>query len=167
MNEELEMMQIFEKNENGRLTVSKATVARLNEISFIIDELNDEELYLRRSILEGMIENNIDKCSQEGMTFTQVMPKPKATFDVDSFLLNESEDVVKCFTTFEEQEEFDFEKFKEENPEVYKKYTKKNIIPDVDTKKLQKTLQPVFNKYYHEEPSDKPSTLRITFKKGE
>ncbi len=167
MNEELEMIQIFEKNENGRLSVSKAAVSKLNEISSTIDELNDEKNYFRRSILEGMIEHNIDKCSQEGMTFTQVMPKPNATFDIDSFLLNEPEDVVKCFTSFEEQEEFDFEKFKEENPEMYKKYTKTNIISNVDTKKLQKTLLPVFNKYYHEEPSDKPSTLRITVKKGE
>lgn len=158
-------MNIFE-NINGRLTVSKDVVDRLNNISSTINELNDEELYLRRSILEGMVANNIDKCNSYGMTFTQVMPKPKANFDVDSFVLNENEDIVKMFTEFEEESHFDEETFKKENPELYQKYVKTNIIPHVDTKKLQKTLEPIFNKYYSEVPSDKPSTLRITSKKG-
>ena len=158
-------MNIFEKID-GRLTVSKDVVDRLNNIDSAITELNDEENLIRHEILEGMVANNIDKCNSYGMTFIQVMPKPKANFDVDNFLLNENEDIVKMFTEFEEQEEFDFETFKKENPEVYKKYTKQTIIPHVDTKKLQKTLEPIFNKYYSEVPSDKPSTLRITSKKG-
>ena len=166
MNEEMEI-KIFETNEEGRLTVSKEAAIRLQEIDSQITALNDEENYLRHEILDGMIANNIDRCSSCGMTFTQVMPKAKGTFDTDSFLLNESEDVVKCFTTFEETEEFDIETFKKENPEMYKKYVKQNIIPTVDVKKLQKLLEPVFNKYYSEIPSDKPSTLRITIKKGE
>ena len=153
MNEEIKEIKIFEEDENGRLTVSKAAAARLKQINEISDEMS---------------ENHIDKCSQEGMTFTQVMPKAKGTFDVDNFLLHETEDVVKCFATFEEESYFDEEAFKNENPELYKKYVKTNIIPNVDTKKLQKALKPVFDKYWHEEPSDKPSTLRITVsKKGE
>jgi len=167
MNEELEEIKIFDKDEKGRLTVSKAAVSRLKQISEISDELSKEENSIRQSILNGMVENHIDKCTQDGMTFTQVMPKAKGTFDVDNFLLNETEDVVKCFTTFDEESYFDEEAFKNENPELYKKYVKTNIIPNVDTKKLQKTLQPVFDKYYHEEPSNKPATLRITVKKGE
>jgi len=162
-----ENAKIFEINEEGRLTVSKETATRLQEIDEQVTALNDEENLIRHEILDGMVVNNIDKCSSCGMIFTQVMPKAKVTFDTDSFLLNETEDVVKCFTTFEETEEFDFETFKAENPEMYKKYTKKNIIPIVDTKKMQKVLEPVFKKYYSEIPSDKPSTLRITFKKGE
>lgn len=160
-------IKIFETNEEGRLTVSKEAAMRLHEIDNEVTALNDEENLIRHQILDGMVANNIDRCSSCGLTFTQVMPKAKGLFDTDNFLLNESEDVVKCFTTFEEQEEFDFETFKKENPEVYKKYTKQIIIPTVDTKKLQKTLEPVFKKYYSEEPSNKPVTLRITSKKGE
>ena len=163
----MEEIKIFEKDENGRLNVSQATVQRLKEIDEQVNTLNDEENFIRHEILDGMIQNQIDKCSTSGMTFTQVMPKPKGTFDIESFLLNESEDVVKCFTTFEEEDEFDIEKFKAENPELYKKYTKTNIIPTVDTKKMEKTLTPIFEKYWHEIPSDKPVTLRITTKKGE
>lgn len=168
MNEEIKEIKIFEEDENGRLTVSKAAAARLKQINEISDEMSEEESFIRNSILDGMVENHIDRCSQEGMTFTQVMPKAKGMFDVDNFLLHETEDVVKCFATFEEESYFDEEAFKNENPELYKKYVKTNIIPNVDTKKLQKTLKPVFDKYWHEEPSDKPSTLRITVsKKGE
>lgn len=163
----MEELKIFEKDENGRLTVSQETVQRLNDINKEVATLNDEESLIRHEILDGMIQNQIDKCSSFGMTFTQVMPKPKGTFDVDSFLLNESEDVVKCFTTFEEEDEFNIEKFKAENPELYNKYLSKNITPVVDTKKMEKTLTSVFNKYWHETPSDKPATLRITTKKGE
>ena len=166
MNEEIEM-KIFETNEDGRLTVSKEAATRLQEIGNQITALNDEESLIRHEILEGMVANNIEKCTSCNMTFTQVMPKSKGIFDADSFLLNESEDVVKCFTTFEESDEFDVENFKQENPEMYERYTKKNIIPIVDVKKLQKTLEPVFKKYYSETPSDKPSTLRISAKKGQ
>lgn len=163
----MEELKIFEKDENGRLTVSQATVQRLNEIDEQVTALNDEESLIRHEILDGMIQNQIDKCSSHGLTFTQVMPKAKGTFDTDSFLLNESEDIVRCFTAFEEEDEFDIDKFKAENPELYKKYVKQNITPIVDTKKLEKTLTPVFKKYWHEIPSDKPTTLRIAAKKGE
>lgn len=163
----MEEIKIFEKDENGRLTVSDQAAQRLKEIDEQVTILNNEENLIRHEILEGMIQNQIDKCSTLGMTFTQVMPKPKGTFDVDAFFLNESEDIIKCFTTFEEEEEFDIERFKSEKPELYMKYLNKNIITNVDVKKMEKTLTPVFKKYWHEEPSDKPTTLRITTKKGE
>ena len=156
----------FEKDENGMLTVSKETVRRLEEIGKEQNGLATEEKAIRAGILDGLIANNIEKCSAGNMSFTQVIPKPKASFDVDSFLLNEPEDVVNCFTSYEESEEFDVESFKKDNPELYRKYTKKEIMPIVDTAKMQKALEPIFRKYYSEIPSDKPATLRISAKKG-
>lgn len=167
MNEETIEMTMLETNEEGRLTVSTKVATKLQEIDNQIKALNDEESFIRHQILDEMVANNIDRCSSCGLTFTQVIPKAKGVFDTDNFLLNESEDVIKCFTNFEENEEFDIEKFKIENHELYEKYTKKNIVPIVDTKKLQKTLEPVFKKYYSETSSDKLPTLRITTKKGE
>jgi len=159
--------RILEFNEHDRLTVSKEVALRLKEISSITNELSTEEKDLRKQILDSMLENHIDKCETCGMTFSQVVPKAKGDFDVDNFMLNESEDIVKCFTTFEEETYFDEEAFKKDNPELYAKYIKSNIMSNVDITKLEKTLTPIFNKYYHEVQSDKPITLRIGTKKGE
>lgn len=164
MNEDIKILEV---NENDRLTVSKDVVLRLKEINNITTELSNEEKDLRTQILDSMLANNIDKCESCGMTFSQVVPKSKGTFNTDEFMLNESEDVVKCFTTFTEESYFDEETFKKDNPELYEKYVKRNIIPLVDTSKLEKTLTPIFNKYYTEIQSDKPISLRIGTKKGE
>lgn len=160
-------IKLFEEDSNGRLTVSEEAASRLQQISSEIAALSNEETFIRHHILDGMIANNIERCSSCGLTFTQVNPKPKGEFDVDSFLMNESEELVKCFTTFEETKTFDEEAFKADNPELYEKYVKTDIIPTVDIKKMEKVLEPTFKKYWHETPSTKPVTLRISSKKGE
>lgn len=159
-------MSIIIKDEKGRLTISDSVVAELKNISDTISELDRKEQSIRNDILSEMIANNIEKCISSGMTFTQIIPKAKETFDTEKFLMNESEDVVNCFTTYDETCDFDIEKFKSENPSLYDKYLKKTIIPIVDTNKMKKVLEPMYEKYCTRVESSKPISLRITEKKG-
>ena len=144
--------------------ITKEMAKELVEISKQKDELSKRETELRTMILEDMLEHNIDKCVVENVTFTQIIPKSKFEFNTNEFILNESEDVVKCFTTFEETEYFDAEEFIKENPEIYQKYLKKDVHPNVDTKKMEKSLTDVYKKYITEIPSDKPVSLRVNIK---
>ena len=167
MDETMIEIEVFKKDSDGRLTVSDEAAARLKEIETQLKTLKAEESSLRASILERMSANKIDRCSSNGVTFSQILPKPIGTFDTESFLLNESEDIIKFFTTFDEEKHFNEESFKAENPELYERYTETAIIPTVDTEKMKKNLTTVFDKYWHEEASDKLPTLRVSFKKGE
>lgn len=160
-------MSILKQNELQRLTVDEKVVDRLNEISNEITTLQNEEDDLRNQILEEMRSNNIDTCKSKNLVFTQVFPKDKLIFDSKKFLENESEDVIASFSTLNEHDDFNIEKFKAENPELYEKYVTHNVDLDVDTTKLQKALPIIFDKYASYIKNDKPSTLRITRKKGE
>lgn len=152
---------------DGRKRISDDAAIELQELSTKIDELKQQEAELRQQILTGMIENNIDRCTmQNGTTFTQIIPAKIGSFDTDSFILNESEDIVRCFTIFEITSTFDEERFKAEHPEMYEAYSNKSICTNVETDKLQKTLPVIFDKYYSEKDSDKPITLRVTKKRG-
>ena len=155
-------MNILEQDKNGRLVISKEVATKLSSISSQIDELSNDEKELRKEILEAMQANNIDGCVSCGMKFSQIIPKPIGKFDINSFIENQSEELVEEFTTATVQEEFDVDKFKAENPELYEKYVRKNYEFDVDTKKLQDVFPKIFEQYYHEEQSNKPITLRIT-----
>ena len=158
-------MNILEQDKNGRLVVSKEVVNKLSTISSQIDELSTQEKELRKSVLESMQANNIDSCISSGMKFSQIIPKPIGTFDVNSFIENQSEDLVEAFTSATVTEVFNVDKFKAENPELYAKYVEKNYEVDIDTKKLQDVFPKIFEQYYHEEQSNKPITLRITKQK--
>ena len=154
-------------SKNGRVSISDEAANMLSEIDAKIDELTKQKNELRKQILDAMIENHIDKCSTEnGITFTQIIPANISHFDTDAFIMNEPEDVVSCFTSFDEIKTFDEEKFEKENPELYEKYCNKEVETNVDTDKLEKALPIVFKKYYSEEESDKPVTLRVGKKRG-
>lgn len=157
-------MNIFVKDENERLIVNEDIVNRLQEIESQKSKLADEETNIRNAILEGMIENNIEKCTTKNFTFTQVIPKNIEIFDKDAFLMNENDDVISCFTGFSEIVTFDEAKFKTEHPEMYEKYSTVKVEAEVDVKKLQKTLKPIYDKYCHIQESNKRISLRIVKK---
>lgn len=157
-------MNIFVKDENEKITVNEEIVNRLQEIENQKLKLDEEESNIRKAILEGMIENNIEKCTTKNFTFTQVLPKNIEIFDKDAFLMNENDELISYFTSFSEIVTFDEDKFKFENPSMYEKYSTVKIDAEVDVKKLQKTLRPVYDKYCHIQESNKPITLRIVKK---
>lgn len=158
-------MAILEKDGNERLSVSKKVANRLVEIEELKSQLDAEEKELRTSILQEMINNNVDKCTTDNVSFTQIIPKNKVEFNNDDFIMNESEDVVNCFTDISSEEIFNEDKFRTENPDLYKKYLDTIFHTEVDTKKLEKTMPLVYKKYAKETKSDKPISLRIAIKK--
>lgn len=159
------MLNILDTS-NDRKTISDEVSKRLSEIDAKIDELSKEKNELRKNILDAMIENNIDRCvCKDGTTFTQIIPSKIIDFDKDAFVMNEPEDVVKCFSTFEEHNTFNEEKFMNENPELYKKYSDSSIETIVDTDKLSKTLPTIYRKYVTEKESNKAISLRVGKKK--
>lgn len=152
---------------NGKATISEDVAEELLNIDSLIDELTSRKDAIRKQILNRMIEKHIEKSvTNAGLTFTQVIPSKVIYFDTDSFITNESEDVVKCFTNFEEEKTLDIERFKQECPELYEKYCNTNIKTNVDIKKMQEVLPIVYNKYAIEKDSEKPISLRITKKRG-
>ena len=158
---------ILAVTENGRKVISEEAAKELLRIDSEIDALNASKTELRNLILDAMIENNIEKCGTDsGLTFTQVIPAKVGLFDSNSFMLNEAESIVRCFTQFDETKTFDEERFARENPELYDKYCSTDVQANVDTDKLAKTLPDVFKKYYSEKDSDKPVTLRVGKKRG-
>ena len=158
---------ILAVTENGRKVISEEAAKELLRLDSEIDELNASKAELRARILDAMIENNIEKCGTDsGLTFTQVIPAKVGLFDSNSFMLNEAESIVRCFTQFNETKTFDEERFAKENPELYNKYCNSDIHAEVDADKLAKTLPDVFKKYYSEKDSDKPVTLRVGKKRG-
>lgn len=160
-------MNIIEHDENDRLTISKEASSKLSKLMSDISSLKAEESELRKEILEEMIANNIERCTVEGLSFTQVQPKPICFFDEDAFLLNEHESITKIFTNVEEVKAFDEERFKTEQPDLYNQYLKSDIQTHVMTDMLQKALPTIFKKYYSETESDKKVTLRVSASKGE
>lgn len=158
---------ILAVTENGRKVISEEAAKELLRIDSEIDSLNASKTELRNLILDAMIENNIEKCGTDsGLTFTQVIPAKIGLFDSNSFMLNENESIVRCFTQFDETKTFDEERFARENPELYDKYCSTDVQANVDTDKLAKTLPDIFKKYYSEKDSDKPVTLRVGKKRG-
>ena len=159
-------MNILEKIDNERLSVSRQVTNRLIEIEELKSQLEKEEKELRSSILSEMLNNNVDKCITDNVSFSQVIPKNKVEFDDDSFIMNESDDIVGCFVSFSVDNIFNEEKFKNEHPDLYEQYIDVIVKHETDIKKLEKTLPLVYKKYTKEIQSDKPISLRITIKKG-
>lgn len=158
-------MKILDSDEHGRLVISKEANEELTLIENEKKSLQSREKELRSQILDAMIANNIDKTQTTNFIFTQLIPKDNIKFDVDRFLLIEHSDIIGFCTTFEESKHFDEEKFKEDNPELYKKYVKTNITPNVNVDKLKKKLPDVYKKYVSTTTSNRPVSLMIRAKK--
>lgn len=156
-----EMNNLTTLDEHGRVTLSENVVNIYNNIK---DKANEAETMMsdfRKALLKAMIENHIASVKIGKLTCSQVIPHDTVYFNAESFMLNEHEDLVAAFTTVSTTETFDIEKFKAENPELYKKYTISKDIPNVDSAKLEKALPDVYKKYTTTIINDKPIKLMI------
>lgn len=146
---------------NGTPTISDQVDELLDDIMKTKEQIEENEKFVRSAILDAMTKNGILQSKTTNYTLSQVIPKSDVQFDSDEFLLNESLEITSVFTSVSETETFNLEKFKAENPDIYKKYTEITIGTFVDTKRLEKTLPEVYQKYITFNPTTKPITLRV------
>lgn len=146
---------------NNTPTISDQVDELLDDIMKTKEQIEENEKFIRSAILDAMMKNGILQSKTTNYTFSQVIPKSNVQFDSDEFLLNEPLEITSVFTNVSETETFNLEKFKAENPDIYKKYTETTISTFVETKKLEKTLPEVYQKYITINPTTKPITLRV------
>lgn len=146
---------------NGTPTISDQVDELLDDIMKTKEQIEENEKFVRSTILDAMMKNGILQSKTTNYTFSQVIPKSNVQFNSDEFLLNEPLEITSVFTNVSETETFNLEKFKAENPDIYKKYTETTISTFVDTKRLEKTLPEIYQKYITFNPTTKPITLRV------
>lgn len=132
-----------------------------------MDLLNDAtqvDKELREAILNAMIDNNIQTAHIGKYTISQVVPKSTITFDYESFK-SENANILPDYSTTTETESFDMDLLKSKYPDIYNEIRKVNKVTVVDTKKLEKSIPTLFQKYATEIKSDKKITLAIKTKK--
>ena len=134
----------------------------LDDFTTIKQQFEESEKAFRSKLLGAMQENGIYSASVGKYKITCVSPKNKETFNSDEFILNESEDIVKLFTTFETTETFNIEKLKEKYPEIYKECCNEETTAIVDVKKLGKNFPDIYNKYVTIIPGEGSSYIKIT-----
>lgn len=150
---------------NGVAILNEKVEKILNDLEFAKTQLAESEQTFRKELLNAMIENNIYSSKIGNFTITQVIPHDIITFNKDDFLLNEKEEIIQAVTTVIDKEEFNLDKFKKENPELYNKYCEHQYETEIDLKKLEKFLPNIHDKYSQRVINDKAITLRITKKK--
>lgn len=160
MNEETKY-ELTTTDEFGRVTLSENVVNIYETIAAKQNEADALMNSFREQLLTAMIANFIPSVKIGKLTCSQVIPSDTVKFDVEKFMLNESQEVVASFTEVETTEMFDIEKFKSENPDMYKKYTTVTDTPNVNTSKLEKALPAVYEKYVTRIKSDKPIRLMM------
>lgn len=156
------MEQNLIKIVDGVVVVDAVVEKLLDDSAARLVEATEADKTLRKAILNAMIGVDISTAKVGPYTLSQVVPRPTVNFDTEAFLREQSDDVIAAFCSFEDEEIFDLERLKSENPELVAKYTIKKTIATVDTKKLEKTMLNVYSKYASEVKSDKPITLKIT-----
>lgn len=168
MNEIITQEQLITLDNETGLTIVKYEIgALIKALEDEVDRANENEKKLREAILNAMRVNNIYQAKVDGYTISQVMPKSTKIFNEEEFITNVDADISAAFVSVVETDNFDLDKFKTENPELYKKYVTTTTEIRVDEKKLSKMLPSLYEKYTSEIKSDKCSTLRITKSKGE
>lgn len=135
------------------------------ESTFAEESLNN----YKQKIVDAMKENNVIKIAGKNdyikYDITRVIPKDTENFNIDEFILSEDATFANKFVKFEQDVEFDLEKFKKENEEMYKKYLNITDIPIVDTKSLKENFNEIYTKYTTITKSIRKESIRIT-KKG-
>lgn len=161
--ENLEEYQPLVKLEKGQEVLNLVTLTYMvTNIELELKIAKDNESKMRASILEAMLKTNTPTAKIGDYVISQVLPKDIVEFNTDKFLEEQSQDVINAFCTVESNDEFDLERFKKEQPEMYKKYTKTNDEVKVDLSKLEKSLPNVFKKYATITPNKEGKvTLRI------
>lgn len=155
------MEQKLIKVVDGIVVVDAAVEKLLDDSAARLLEANEADKNLRKTILAAMLEADVSSVKVGSYTLSQVVPKPTITFDTDAFLNEQSDEVIAAFCSFEDEEIFDLERLKAENPDLVAKYTFKKTNTIVDTKKLEKSMLNVYLKYKSEVKSDRAITLKI------
>ena len=154
--------------ENNVAVLSPIVENKLDENRQYLEDAkkNDEEF--RQAILKAMLDNDIKTAKLGKYTISVVVPHNTIIFDSDKFIEDylDNTEFLKEFVEYKVQEKpFNLEKFKEEHTDLYKEYTGYDETFEVDTKKLEKLLPQVFEKYSSEVVSTKKTTLTIKEKK--
>lgn len=153
------MNELVLKVENGKLVCNIVEVdAVINTVIKALDDAKKTEEELRKKLLEAMMATGTLTLKLPNYTVSQVLPKKLVEFNHDEFVRNESGDLITAFTE-KCDDGFDVTKFKNENPELYKKYCTPTFI--IDYKRLSKVLPDVYNKYAREYTNPKPATIMI------
>lgn len=147
---------------NNLPTLSEKVDELLVVVNNDLSLAKDNDATLREAILSAMLQNNIDSCKLAHYSLSVVRPHDIFSFDTNSFIENERTDIINAFTeVVEEDDEFNLEKFKEENPEIYQKYLTKKQTINVDCNKLKSVFPDIYNKYMSSVPSTRKVTLAI------
>lgn len=122
------------------------------------DEFDEQSKSL---ILDALSKTGMVSAKTSRYSVNGVYPADIIQFDEEGFLANTPEEVSVEFVDINEQEEFDFERFKAEHPELAAKYTTKTMVPVVNLKKLEKKMPALFEKYVTRTKSDKKPYIRV------
>lgn len=146
---------------DGLPTLSEQVEILLNQYTEAKEQIETAETELRSAILHAMEDNSIFQAKVGKYVISLIVPKKETQFDVDSFLLNENEDIVKAMTETTETSSFDIDSFMKDYPQLYLKYQKKDYVTNVNEKKLSDTFPNIYTKYVTELPSKKKTSIRI------
>lgn len=146
---------------DGLPTLSEQVEILLNQYTDAKEQIETAETELRSAILQAMVDNNIFQAKVGKYVISLIVPKKETQFDIDSFLMNENEDIVKAMTETTETSSFDIDSFMKDCPQLYLKYQKKDYVTTVNEEKLLKTFPDIYAKYVTELPSKKKTTIRI------
>lgn len=156
---------LIENDEDNVAVLSESAKWLLETTEENCDIAYTQSVACKNAILKAMQENDIAVAKLGKYTVSVIVPKNTIKFDAESFILQESDEVVAGFSSIEETTYFDIDKFREDNPELYKKYLKTESKVVVDTGKLEKTFKQIYDKYTTEIVSTKAPSLRLSKEK--
>lgn len=158
------MNELIVKTEEGLPTLAPQVEKMIDDTMDLVNDAEQIEKELRESILEAMKANGIFTAKVGKYTLSQVVPKDTVTFDYETFK-KENANLVESFSTTTETESFDMELLKTKYPAIYNEIRKVNKVVVIDTKRLEKGVPDIYNKYTTSVKSEKPITLAIKAKK--
>lgn len=154
-----EIIVIDEKN--NVMIVEEKLNALLLDITSFKSSLDELDKNVRSKLLDAMMKLGQTQIKLTDFTISLVLGSSKEVFDEDRFLEEENEETISPFIDFEVSKEFNLEKFKEENPELYEKYVIENEKYSVDSAKLSKLRPDIYHKYVTVIASTKKPTIAI------
>lgn len=158
---DIESYNLIENDTNNVAVLSETAKWLLETTEENCDIAYTQSIACKNAILKAMRENDIATAKLGKYTVSVIVPKNTIKFDDASFILKEPDEVVAGFSSIVDTTYFDLDKFREDNPELYKKYLKTETKVVVDTGKLEKTFKQIYDKYTTEIVSTKEPTLRL------
>lgn len=124
----------------------------------------DDEAALREAIRKAMYTNHIDSTKIGKYSFSLKYKSSIWTFDEEKFIKEQDKTTRDVFVETTVTEEFDLEKFREENPEMFERYVTRTRHQHVNTTKLWKKLPDLYLKYATETKSSEEPTIAMKVK---